>query len=388
MCNQGTSWIYGHLSSMNLKQSNQRVVVAMSGGVDSSVAALLLAREGVEAVGVSMQVWDYRQNGGCSSRATCCSPDDFTDARLVAAKVGIPYYVFDFEKTFRQKVIDKFVDSYLNGITPNPCIECNSRVKFSELRDRARALGADAVATGHYARIVTKPRGDLCLLRGIDRDKDQSYFLYRLSPEELGETIFPVGHLKKDEVRQIAATAGLTTAQKAESQDICFVSGAAHEFVARIAPRKPSPGAIVDLDGGVVGQHDGVHRFTVGQRRGLGLGGSGEPLYVLDIDAETSKVVVGQRRDLERESFRLEECSWVSPALASRVAANQFPIVEQGIVQVRSRHAGTAAELTITAKSEATVRFLGPWSAVSPGQAAVFYAADDEEVLGGGTIVK
>lgn len=286
----------------------------MSGGVDSSVAALLLAREGRNAIGVSMQVWDYRNNGGCQSRATCCAPDDFTDARKVAAHIGIPYYVFDFEKKFRADVIDVFVESYFRGVTPNPCIDCNSKVKFQALRERGTSLGATSVATGHYARITEDADG-FHLLRSTDRAKDQSYFLYNLKYDELRSTLFPVGGMTKDEVRGIAREAGLSTAAKPESQDICFVSGTVQDFIGKIGKRSSAHGEIVTRDGTIVGSHTGIHNYTVGQRRGLAIGGTEQPLYVLEIDTHGNRIIVGQRHELERSEFRVGDVNIINRTL-------------------------------------------------------------------------
>lgn len=353
------------------------VVVAMSGGVDSSVAALLLAKEGVEAVGISMQVWDYRNNGGCASKVTCCAPDDFTDARKVAASIGIPYYVFDFEQTFRREVIERFVRTYQEGQTPNPCIDCNSKVKFKELRGRAESLGCTHVATGHYAQIK-KSKVGYHLLRGVDRGKDQSYFLYGLTQEELSQTLFPVGHMTKDEVRAIAREAGLVTASKPESQDICFVSGSVQDFLVRLGGKQKG-GQFVTREGEVVGHHDGVHSFTVGQRRGLNLGGFEEPLYVIEINPETSRVVVGKRSELARETFEVGQLNWVTPEPPQA----SFECV----AQLRSRHEGTRVAVTLSGGT-AVVNFIDEWTHVSPGQAAVFYDLSNQEVLGGGRILR
>lgn len=361
------------------------VVVAMSGGVDSSVAALLLAREGYPLVGVSMQVWDYKKNSAENSRATCCSPADFCDARMVASKLDIPFYVVDFEKTFEREVIDKFVRTYQQGLTPNPCIDCNSRVKFRELRERAKSFGCERVATGHYARVRQSPDG-FHLLRGKDRQKDQSYFLYTCRQDELGETLFPCGEYTKPEIREIARQAGLNTAEKAESQDICFVAGSARDFVAKIGGSR-GRGEFVTKSGAKVGEHDGIHRFTVGQRRGLNLGGSAEPLYVVGIDASSNQVIVGSRDDLRREGFQVGEMHWVSPGLIKAIDSHSFPLEREVIVQVRSRHEGVRARLRAEDSTRCSISWIDEWAPVSPGQAAVMYDLANEELLCGGRIV-
>lgn len=361
-------------------QTRGKIVVAMSGGVDSSVAAMLLSEAGHDVVGVSMQVWDYRNHGGNGSRATCCAPTDFNDARRVAGKLGIPYYVFDFEKSFRREVIDNFVSSYQRGLTPNPCIDCNNKVKFRELRARARSLGYGAVATGHYARISSGPQGPR-LLRGADRAKDQSYFLYGIGRQELAETVFPLGDLTKDQVRAMARERGLATADKPESQDICFVSDSAQDFVRKIGGGRGA-GKIVNRQGEQLGGHEGIHRFTVGQRRGLGVGGAENPLYVLEIQPESDTIVVGARDELERESFEVEECVWLSPGLEEPAQAFEC------IAQLRHRHAGVAVTVQPLGAGRVSVRFEASGATVSPGQAAVFYDSANDEVLGGGRICR
>ena len=368
----------------NTNSQPRSVVVAMSGGVDSSVAAYLLSKSGSQLVGVSMQVWDYKKNSAENSRATCCSPADFCDARRVAASLNIPYYVVDFEATFEREVIQRFVDTYKSGQTPNPCIDCNSKVKFRELRERAKGFGCSHVATGHYARIRQSADG-YHLLRGRDVEKDQSYFLYTCRQEELGETLFPVGDFTKPEIRELAREAGLVTADKPESQDICFVAGSTHDFVATIGGRRPR-GSFITKDGTKVGEHDGIHRFTVGQRRGLNLGGHAEPLYVVDIDPAQDRVIVGPKEDLKRESFPVREMHLVSPALRRRVAEMRSPFEFDAVVQVRSRHRGVKAIVRMLSDTEATVLWRDDWAAVSPGQAAVMYDLENEELLAGGRI--
>jgi tRNA-specific 2-thiouridylase len=364
-----------------------RVVVAMSGGVDSSVAAYLLAQQGLPIIGVAMQVWDYKKTSSENSRATCCSPADFCDARMVASKLSIPFYVVDFEKTFEREVIQKFVDTYEQGLTPNPCIDCNNRVKFRELRERALGFGCSHVATGHYARIKQSDAG-YHLLRGRDLEKDQSYFLYTCRQDELERTLFPVGEYTKPEIREIARAAGLPTANKAESQDICFISGSAGDFVASIGGRRRPPGEIVRTTGEKVGEHDGIHRYTVGQRRGLNIGGTSDPLYVVEIDPDANKVIVGERDQLKREDFSVGEMHWVNPELIKRVESGERDFDIDVVAQVRSRHRGVPAVLRVTDKDSAKILFKDEWVPVSPGQAAVLYDTANEEVLGGGRITR
>lgn len=365
-------------------------VIAMSGGVDSSVAAVLLAESARTdssagaLVGVSMQVWDYRRSGGSLSRATCCAPSDFDDARRVAGALGIPYYVMDLEEKFREAVIDPFIAQYRAGYTPNPCVECNRKVKFKELRRRSLMMGCARVATGHYAQIITGERG-LELHRSVDRNKDQSYFLFALTHEELASTVFPVGHLTKPEVRACAAEAGLAIAEKAESQDICFVSGSVADFVRRHSPSAnvPEGGKIVDVAGRIMGYHSGIHHFTVGQRKGLGLsGGNDAPLYVLEIRAETAEVVVGERSELERDGLLTTGMNWLIPP-----PNDGTPL--RCIAQLRHRHAGVEVEVVADASGTgAVVRFVSGWAPVSPGQATVLYDISNQRVLGGGTTIK
>lgn len=372
--------------SIPQNSSTDAIVVAMSGGVDSSVAAHLLAKQGYPLVGVAMQVWDYKKNSKENSRATCCSPADFCDARMVASKLNIPFYVVDFEKTFEREVIQRFVDTYQQGLTPNPCIDCNSKVKFRELRERAKAFGCGLVATGHYARIKKSDAG-FHLLRGRDREKDQSYFLYTCRQEELGQTVFPVGDYTKPEIREIAREAGLVTANKPESQDICFVAGSVQDFVTTIGGGR-GRGSFVTKDGRTIGEHEGIHRYTVGQRRGLHLGGAAEPLYVIGIEPNSNSVVVGSRDDLRREGFSVREMHWVSPELIRVVSERAFPLTREIVVQVRSRHEGVRARMTVKDEATVDIAWIDEWAPVSPGQAAVIYDLANEELLCGGRITQ
>lgn len=353
----------------------ERVVVALSGGVDSSLAAALAVERGCEAIGVTMQL------AGAASR--CCSLADAEDARRVADALGVRFFVANYAEAFRSEVIEAFADDYLAGRTPIPCVACNKRFKFDHLLERAKVFGAERVATGHYARIDRDPAsGRLRLLRARDRAKDQSYFLFQLDQAQLERAWFPLGHLTKHEVRDRARALGLATADKPESQEICFVpEGRYVDVVERIRPEaRERAGEIVDESGRVLGRHPGVHHFTVGQRHGLGVA-TGRKLYVRDLDPESRRVTVSGAEGLATPEARLAGVSWVAGA----PPAGERPV----IVQVRHRHAGARATATPLAGGAARVRFDEPVRAVAPGQAAVLYDAEDPDVvLGGGWIAR
>ena len=347
-----------------------RVVVAMSGGVDSSAAAALLKEQGHEVIGITLRVYAYEKQKKCGS---CCSPEDIDDARHVADTLGIPFYVADVEGLFKDRVIQPFVRSYLEGRTPIPCVACNQDVKFGFLLERARSLGAK-LATGHYARIEPSADGSLELWRARDDAKDQSYFLFTLGQRELRDLVFPLGGLTKAEARAVAERHRLPTAQKPESMEICFVpDGDYKTFVEKVAGPQEG-GAIVDRAGAVLGEHAGVHGFTVGQRRGLGVA-SPQPLYVQRIDAGARAVVVGPKEEARRERFHLAQPHWVS---------GEAPMGRAVKVRIRHRHAGADGRLGTDARGFLEVQLDEAAQAVTPGQAAVVY--DGERVLGGGWI--
>jgi tRNA-specific 2-thiouridylase len=346
------------------------VVVAMSGGVDSSVAAALLVERGYQVIGVTMNL------AGGESR--CRPSGNAEDARRAADRLGIRHHVADYRHQFREEVIEPFADAYLSGRTPIPCVVCNERFKFRRLLEEGRALGARALATGHYARIDTDAgTGKRRLRRARDTQKDQSYFLFRLGPEQLRHTLFPLGDLTKSEVREKARALGLGTAEKAESQEICFAADADYaRLVEEIrAEGLPGEGEIVDRQGAVLGRHTGVHRFTVGQRRGLEIGGTCR-LYVTEVDAERNRVVVGGLDELLCAGAEIEDVSWV--------AGRPPPPPVRALVKVRYRHPGSPARLEIRTDGGLRAHFDEPVRAVAPGQAAVFY--DGDAVLGGGWI--
>ena len=358
----------------------QRVVVAMSGGVDSSVAAALLAERGFDVVGVTLQLYDH--GAALGRKGACCAGQDIHDARRVAQAIGIPHYVLDYQQRFRASVVEPFIDSYLAGQTPIPCALCNQTVKFRDLVRTARDLGADALATGHYVRRVEGPRG-LELHRAADAARDQSYFLFGTTPAQLDFLRFPLGELDKEATRALAARFALPVAAKPDSQDICFVpTGRYADAIARLRPGAAVAGDIVDLDGRVLGRHGGIARFTVGQRRGLGLGG-GEPLYVIRLDAERHQVVVGPQQALGSTRFVLGVVNWLAPEVRAAASAG----VEVA-AKVRSTQPAQAATVFTMGEEQdmAEVVLARPERAIAPGQACVLYTGD--RLVGGGWIAR
>ena len=360
-------------------RATQRVVVAMSGGVDSSVAAALVKSAGYDTIGITLQLYDH--GDATKRKGACCAGQDIHDARSVAASLDIPHYVLDYESLFRESVIDNFADTYLSGHTPIPCVRCNETVKFKDLLTTAKDLGAEALVTGHYIETSFND-GQWQMRRPVDEKRDQSYFLFSTTPEQLSFLRFPLAYLTKNEIREFAAKLALPVADKPDSQDICFVpNGDYATVIERLRPDCSLPGEIVDMDGNILGQHQGVLHYTVGQRRGLGVA-IGEPLYVVRIDADTRQVIVGPKDALARRTIMLDEVNWLGGEMLSD------PIDVK--VKIRSTGSPVRANLTLLQGQRAEVSLDIPEEGVSPGQACVFYGADEgpaARVLGGGWII-
>lgn len=358
-----------------------RVVVAMSGGVDSSVVAAQLAEEGYDVVGVTLQLYDH--GAALAKKGACCAGRDIHDARRVAEQMGFPHYVLDYENIFKDAVIEEFADSYLAGATPVPCIRCNERVKFKDLLQTARDLDADCMATGHYIQRMVGDHGAE-LHCAADANRDQSYFLFSTTPEQLEFLRFPLGHLKsKAETRALAAKYGLSVADKPDSQDICFVpNGNYASVIEKLRPGAAEPGDIVDVDGTVLGQHRGVIHYTIGQRRGLGIGGLADPLYVVRLDVDKRQVVVGPKDLLATRTVPIREVNWLGDGRFTDQPEREIT------VKVRSTRPPAPAILRVISTTEAEVELLTPEEGVSPGQACVFYDPESSRILGGGWIWK
>ena len=352
-----------------------RVVVGMSGGVDSSAAAALLLEKGYDVIGITLKLWPQ----DCVSRAEdkCCGPQAVTDARSVSHKLGIPYYLVDESADFQKLVIQYFADEYKAGRTPNPCVMCNERLKFGTLISRARQLGAEYIATGHFARVEKAENGRTLLKRGRDPRKDQSYFLFTLRQDQLSHILFPLGELTKSDTREVARSCQLKTADKEESMEICFVPDNDYgRFLQQANLVQKHRGEIVNLQGQVLGHHDGIEFYTIGQRKGLGIS-SPKPLYVIELDAEHNRVVVGDDTALDRDEFSVQRCNWIP--------YEEPPATLEVTAKIRYNHPGTPATIITEANGKARVKLHVAQRAITPGQACVFY--QDDLVVGGGWIM-
>ena len=364
-----------------MANQNKTVVVAMSGGVDSSVAALLLKEQGYNCIGITMKLWDYdRVGGNLNHDSGCCSLDSINDARLVCAKIGIPHYVLNFSRDFHDDVVDDFITEYMAGRTPNPCVQCNIKIKWQTLIEKSKEVGADYIATGHYAKVLYKEKtGRYELHRGTDDNKDQSYALWGIKQENLKRTLFPLGDYSKPEIRDLAEKNGLRTAHKNESMEICFIpDNDYNRFLKQMIPRldeKVSDGDLVNSKGDKLGSHTGYPFFTIGQRRGIGKG-FGKPMYVIDTNPGKNQVVIGEERELYGKELIAKKVNFISIAGANGGV--------RGKVKIRYRDKGSMAAIHSIDEDQVRIVFDNPQKAITPGQSAVFY--DGDKVLGGGII--
>ncbi len=354
----------------------EKVVVGMSGGVDSSVAAWLLKKQGYDVIGVTMQIWQEEDACQIEENGGCCGLSAVEDARRVADSIGIPHYVMNFREIFKEKVINNFISEYMSGRTPNPCIVCNRFVKWEALLEKSMAIGADKIATGHYAKLAQLPDGRFAVAKADTDQKDQTYALYSLTQEQLKRTLFPLGHYDKPQIRQMAAEAGLIVANKPDSQDICFVpDGDYQAFIEKETGFRPKPGAFVDQDGNRIGQHKGISAYTIGQRKGLNLA-MGHPVYVTGLDVPNNRVIIGENEDLFHRTLKASHINCMA------ISSFKKPVRLLG--KIRYNHKGAPCMAVQTGEDELTVTFDEPQRAITPGQALVLY--DGQYVAGGGII--